>query len=327
LTSQVAQLQRSTVEARPRFEGSNICTWIGFKHVMYLVEEAVLNHLRESGLTPRRLYEEHGLGVEIVDCDARILSALHMDDLVRTVVTRIATDDREMAFQVESFVDRDEAAGGEWTKAVTAKVRVVLHRTADAGSVPAELEGYTVAELDRGVAAGVSDMDPAATGRGTVGTGDGPPGTTAGDENAVAWQWRIPYFYCHFSERLQHSGYLRVMEEVVDVFLAERGISIRTMLDQHRWIPVVPRARVNILRDAYMEEELHTVFAVTEVFKDLTYTASMDCYVRRAGRFVHTATGTITHGYALVVDRSDWKLVPFDERTLTALRGRPGPRG
>jgi hypothetical protein len=117
-----------------------------------------------------------------------------------------------------------------------------------------------------------------------------------------------------------------VLEEIVDVFLAERGISIRTMLDQHQWIPVVPQARVNILREAYMEEELHTVFSVTEVFKNLTYTASIDCYVHRAGRFVHTATGTITHGYAVIVDRHDWKLVPFDERTLAALRGHPDLR-
>ena len=71
----------SVLDARPRFEGSNICTWIGFKHVMYVVEEAVLDHLRQSGLTPRRLFEEHGLGVEIVDSHARIMHALHMDDL------------------------------------------------------------------------------------------------------------------------------------------------------------------------------------------------------------------------------------------------------
>ena len=47
---------------RPRYEGANICTWIGFKHVNYLVEEAVLAHFRSRrgagrgavrGLRPR----------------------------------------------------------------------------------------------------------------------------------------------------------------------------------------------------------------------------------------------------------------------------------
>jgi acyl-CoA thioesterase FadM len=142
--------------------------------------------------------------------------------------------------------------------------------------------------------------------------------------NAVVWRRRIPYFYCHFSQRLQHSGYLRLMEEVVDVFLAERGISIRTMLDTRGWIPVVPRARVEILAEALMEEEITTVFTVEQIFKRFTYTARMDCYVRRDGRLVRTATGHITHGYAEVVNRRDWALVSFDDVTLAALRGEDG---
>src|SRR5688572_27855192 len=32
---------------RPSFEGTNIRTWIGFKHLMYLAHEAVIDHLRE----------------------------------------------------------------------------------------------------------------------------------------------------------------------------------------------------------------------------------------------------------------------------------------
>ena len=139
------------------------------------------------------------------------------------------------------------------------------------------------------------------------------------------WKWRIPYFYCHFTERIQQSGYLRIMEEVVDLFLADRGISIRRMLTDQKWIPVVPQARVEILREALMEEELYTVFTVEDVFKDLTYTARMDCYVLRGDELVQTATGRITHGYALILDRHAWEVVPFDERTLAAFRGEPAP--
>ncbi|MFJ1828214.1 hypothetical protein ACIOG9_26570, partial [Streptomyces sp. NPDC088178] len=69
----LALQEPSTLEIRPRYEGSNICTWIGFKHVNYLVEEAVLNHLRQAGIAPGAIYETYGLCTDIVDIDTRIL--------------------------------------------------------------------------------------------------------------------------------------------------------------------------------------------------------------------------------------------------------------
>ncbi|HEX6074130.1 MAG TPA: thioesterase family protein [Micromonosporaceae bacterium] len=301
MTTTMPVRERSLVLGRPRFEGSNICTWIGFKHVMYLIEEAVLDHLRQSGLVPRQLYEEYGLGVDIVDSDARILTALHMDDEVRTeVLTRPPDETGALVFRTETYVDRN----GEPVKAATATVTVVLRRTGDGEPTPADLTPYSVDQIVRSGGVDADDI-----------------GSIVDGANAIVWRWHVPYFYCHFSERMQHSGYLRLMEEVVDIFLAERGISIRTMVDGQRWIPVVPRARVEILREALMEEEIHTVFTVEEVFKDLLYTARMDCYVPRDGRLVHTATGRITHGYAVILDRRDWKHVPFDGKTLAALRG------
>lgn len=298
MTTPVPVLERSEVIGRPRYEGSNIGTWIGFKHVMYLVEEAVLEHLRQSGLAPRQLYEERGLGVEIVDSDARIATALHMDDEVRTeVLARPTGAEDTLVFDTATFVERPTGT----VKAATTTLRVTLREPVAAG--PAR----TALEL------------PVLSGRGQVGVDD-EIAALIGDSNAIVWRWRIPYFYCHFSRHLQHSGYLRLMEEVVDIFLAERGISIRTMLDGQRWIPVVPRARVQLLTDALMEEEIYTVFVVEEIFKEFTYTARMDCYVKRGGELVQTATGRITHGYAEVLDRCRWKLVPFDARTMAALR-------
>lgn len=315
-------METTEMEARPRFEGSNICTWIGFKHVMYLVEEAVLDHLRRGGLVPRQLYEEQGLAVEIVDSDVRILHALHMDDVVRTqVVRQSVSTGSELVFRTSSYVDRPEPV-----KAVTATVRVLFRsaEAVDAASVPAAIAAHTVARIDR--ANGSDRPVPVANGHGAVGAavplldGRGAVHSVEGG-NGIVWRWRVPYFYCHFSQRLQHSGYLRMMEEVVDLFLAERSISIRTMLDGQRWIPVVPRARMAILREAHLEEQIYTVFTVTDIFKDLTYTARMDCFVQRGDHLIKTATGEITHGYAVVLDRRDWRLVPFDERTLAALRG------
>ena len=130
--------QSTEFVSRPRFEGSNICTWIGFKHVMYLIEEAVLDHLRCSGYAPRELYERYALAVEIVDSDVRIRHALHMDDVVRTRTVRAAAGSPgEMVLRTTSFVD-----GRPEVKVVTATVRVTFRRPATPaveGAGPSEL--------------------------------------------------------------------------------------------------------------------------------------------------------------------------------------------
>jgi acyl-CoA thioesterase FadM len=306
------------VSARPRFEGANICSWIGFKHVCYLLEEAVVERFRRAGLGPRRLFEEYGLCLEIVDTDARILHALHLDDPVRIEVRPVAGDAPELAFALTVRVPRD----GRPVKAVSATVRVLLRRDTWGGppaEVPEELRRHTVPAIAR-VPAKVAQTEGIARGRGEVGAADD-LAVHLRDGDALVWKWRIPYFYCHYTQRLQQSGYLRLLEEVVDLFLADRGISIATVLATNRCIPVVPHASMRILREALMEEDIYTVLKVQDIFKDLLYTARMDCYVRRDGGLVQTATGSITHGYAVIVDRRDWRLVPFDAEIAAALRG------
>jgi hypothetical protein len=115
------------------------------------------------------------------------------------------------------------------------------------------------------------------------------------------------------------------MEEVVDLFLADRGLAIKGMLDERNWIPAVTWSRVRILGETLMEEDLYTVFTVRDVFKDLLYTADMDCYVIRDGRLVHTATGAITHAYGVVENGSEGRLVNFDERVQAALHATRAP--
>ncbi len=56
--SDTTGFDRTHTRVRPRFEGCNICTWIGFKHVMYCIEEAVVDHFRAHGFGPRELYEQ-----------------------------------------------------------------------------------------------------------------------------------------------------------------------------------------------------------------------------------------------------------------------------
>jgi len=131
----------------------------------------------------------------------------------------------------------------------------------------------------------------------------------------------VPYYYCQFSEHLQFSGYVRAMEEVVDRFLADRGLSVSTMLRTRGWIPVVSRARIGVLADVAMEETVHTVFTVTDVLKDLGFDARMDCYVRRDETLVHTATGRILHGYAVASGPGAGGLATLDGPTVAALTG------
>lgn len=310
MTATLPEAERSIVELRPRFEGSNICTWIGFKHVMYLVEEAVLEHLRRSSMVPRVLFEERGICTEIVDSSVRILHALHMDDVARVEVqSETAPGASAQEFAVTMFVDRD----GAQVKCLTGKVKVERKDDGsgvNAGKAPGKIGLARTSGTGRGGAAPLDEL---------IGT------VVPHDANAFVWKWRIPYFYCHFTDHIQHSGYLRLMEEVVDLFLADRGISIRTMLEGRRWIPVVPNVRVQILAEALMEETIYTVYTVQQIFKDITYSASMDCYVPRNGTLVHTATGSITHGYAVIENRRDWTLVDFDEATATALAGGKRP--
>ncbi|MEU7588380.1 thioesterase family protein [Micromonospora sp. NPDC049230] len=286
---------------RPRYEGANICTWIGFKHVNYLVEEAVLEHLRAGGLAPGGLYERYGLGVDLVDLDTRILHAFHVDDVAVAEVTPLDPVGGELVFSVVLLVDGDQPI-----RAATARVRVVLRQDSDnAPDVPPELRPVTTTAIRRAERAS----------------------SAAPGGNEFHWSWRIPYFYCHFTERLQMSGYLRLMEEAVDLFLEQRGISIRTLLDEQDWIPVVPRSRITILDEVRMEQDLELVFTVENVFKGLTYDARLDWYVQDQDGRRHVAVGRITHGYALIENRRDWRLVEFDERMLSALSAPPAGAG
>ncbi|MEU5030375.1 alpha/beta fold hydrolase [Streptomyces milbemycinicus] len=319
----------TTVRLRPRYEGSNICTWIGFKHVNYLVEEAVLIHFAHCGVPARLLYEEYGLGLDIVGLDSRILHAFHMDDEAEAeVVPDTSADDGTLGFRVTIRVDRDDST----LKAVTSKVRVSLRTDTYLDppvEAPAELAPFTVGRL--GGHEGAAEAAGACVAADAVLAAGGDEAAVLAalteGRNAYAWKWNITYPYCHFTERLQMSGYLRLMEEAKDRFVLDRGISIKTLLDDRKWIPVVPHSVIRVVDEALMEEDLYTVYTVEEIFKDFTYTSRMDCYVIRDGKLTLTATGRIVHGYAVIENRRDWHLVPFDQRVLSALGGKSAAPG
>ncbi len=299
----------------PAYEGANIRTWIGFKHFMYLVEAAILKHYRDNGLGARELYQRHGLGLEIVDCSVQLPHVLEVDDELEVVVTPAERQKpgHGAAFTAQILV-RD---GAEKAIALKGKVRVALIAEKDApGSepVPAAVASHVLPEVAALADATSDDLSiPDGADVADVLT---PPGS-----GSYLWSWRAPYFYCHYSDRVQHSAYVRTLEEVVDRFLHDRGLAVGKLLDERGWIPVVSRARIRLLADAHMEETVHTVFTVQDFLKDISYTATFDCYVRRGDRLVHTVTGTIMHGYAVSRGPDAGTVAVLDKATKDALLG------
>jgi acyl-CoA thioesterase FadM len=311
----------TTYLERPRYEGANIRTWIGFKHFMYLVEEAVLQNFAGRAQGAHILYHRYGLGLEIIDSSAQLSSALEVDDEVMVTVTAGATD-RPVSGQGAPFTVRITAQRhGQEVTALKGKVRVALvseekDPEREREPVPDDLAPFVVPAVDALTPPGAVATPLVVSEGRSVADVLAPAGS-----NAFLWSWRIPYFYCHFSDRMQHSAYVRALEEVVDRFLFDRGLSIRSMMTERGWIPVVSRVRVRMLADAHMEEEIYTVFQVEEILKDISYTARMDCYVSRGDRLVHTATATIMHGYAVSRGKDAGTVAVLDERTQAALLG------
>jgi len=293
---------------RPRFEGANIRTWVGFKHLMYLAEEAVVQWFRQSDMGLQHLYNEYGLGLEIVDSSVLLPALLEIDDEVVAEVTA----KQPGRFSVRLLVERE----GSNISVLKGNVKVALvqeRSTSEVKPVPLEIAPLVVSDVTATTT--TSDRHDL-----WIKPGEDERSVLIGrDSRAFLWSWRARYFHCHYSDRVQHSGYLRALEEVVDRFLVDRGISVRRMLDERGWIPVVSRARVQLVADAHMEETIHTTFVVEDVLKGIAYDARMDCYVRRGEMMVHTATARILHGYAVSHGEAAGRLTKFDESTLIAL--------
>lgn len=300
----------TVVHGRPGYEGANIRTWIGFKHFMYLAEQAVLRWLADQGTSARDLFLDHGLGLEIVDFSVQLPAVLEIDDEVRAEVVSAGVANR---LNVQLSVVRE---GAEVT-VLKGKVVVALVREPKAdvrAPAPAAVAHLEAADLDSASTVKRPDHRRLA------------PGETAesvltADPAAFLWSWRAPYFYCHFTDRVQHSGYVRTLEEVVDRFLAARGISVGRLLTERHWIPVVSRARVQLVSSALMEETVHTVFTVTDVLRGVMFDGRMDCYVQRGDELVHVATAQILHGYAISAGEGAGGLAQLDDEVVRALTG------
>ncbi|MCT2589594.1 thioesterase family protein [Streptomyces sp. N2-109] len=295
------------------YEGANIRTWIGFKHFMYLVEEAVLQYFRDRGIGAHDLYHQYGLGLEIIDSSVQLPRALELDEQVTATITAGRPKPGKGApFTATLSVRRD----GEDVNVLRGKVRVALVPVKDGSGgepVPAFLEPYVTPE---------AETRPDSSESLTIAAGQDVSDVLApAGSGAYLWSWRAPYYYCHFSDRLQHSAYVRTLEEVVDRCLADRDLAIGHLLVERGWIPVVSRARVQLHSDLWMEETVHTVFKVEDILSNTMFTARMDCYVRRGDVLEKTASGTIIHGYAISRGEQAGTVAVLDKETQTALLG------
>ncbi|WP_457030395.1 thioesterase family protein [Kitasatospora sp. P5_F3] len=299
-------------EGRPRYDGANINTFIGFKNFMTLAEESVLQHFRDQGFGPQRLFTTYGLGLEVVDSSTRLINTLHADDLVHgTVESTPVKSGQGLTCKVDLVTTRD----GVDVPVLAGRLKVALVTEVDgvpAEPVPAELRSLVVADVAAaGKARPVLEV---------------PAGVTAekalAPANGFVWDWEIPYFYCHWYTRLQSSGYVRLLEEATDRYLAHAGLPITGLLAQRDWIPVVSKARVQMHGDAYMGEVLHITYRVDDVIKDIVWTATMECHVRRGDQLVNVATCTIMHGYVPARGPEAFAgIVTLDEATQRALLG------
>jgi acyl-CoA thioesterase FadM len=283
---------------RPRYGSANIRTWIGFKEFARLVEEAVLDWFRDHEFGPRRLYHEYGLGLEITDAALQLPAVLETDDRVAGEVT-VRGPGR---FAVKLRVER------EGTPVVVAKGRIAvcLVREADAPTectVPPALATFVVPN----VAAAPSAAN------GSDGDSRSAP--------ALTWPWEARYFHCHYSDRVQHSAYVAALEEIVDRFLADRGLGVPELLESRGWIPVVSKVRVELLADAHMGERIQSTFGVDSIIGDVAFDGRMDCYVNRGGKAVPTATARILHGYAVSRGPDAGRLATLDDEVIAALTG------
>lgn len=293
----------SEVVLRPRYDTANTRLRVGVRGLTALAEEAVVHWFRVRKLSPATLMDRFGLEFSIIDCSSLAFGVVHLDDEVTASAQPVGT----RYFNVRLSVgDR---------RVLQSRVTVVMPRVPGRREdLPEELEGMAIDEFDR-VRTAVDTHDPEFEAR------DLDARIT---DDALGWfrSWRVPVTACHYDDRMQYSGHLRVLEELAELFAADRGLPAREMLLGRGLVPVLPRVRLRLLADAFAGDLMHTTYEVHQVVGGATFDFRYDAHVQRDGRRIPVATGILLAGYAHHDDPAG-KPVPLPAEVIEALTG-PG---
>lgn len=294
-----------TIQLRPKIEGANVENYMGFKHLTYLMEEAIHQFFRDNLISANRLYFEFGSIFLIKFLKIEILKAVNIDDLLNITITNIDKD-RNLTYKIKATSNEDPS--------------ITFFR----GEIKLQITPPTKNSdlLDQNIIAINNKYEPLSIYK-NIEVVDDPIATLKSKNeysNSYILKKRIPYFYCNYTRLLQHSGYERIIEEVVDLFLEDRNISIKKMLDTRQWIPVVSKSQIEIMNHVNLEDYLYITYTVSNILIDSIYEAELDFFICVESKLVQVAKASITHGYTSLKNSEKPELVKFDQETLNALK-------
>lgn len=278
---------------RPLSEGANIESWIGFKHFSYLAEAAAQGYLRVTGLSQDQMLNQLDVSVDITELRMRLPSPLYADSVLTAQVQGERPSPEELPGKLRVRGTSDHAG-----------------RTATCFETSLVFSAWPRRKLDDGLAHAHRE-----SGSGTLPVDD--------DDGTHVWSFTIPYPYCRASSVIQFDGYVRLIEEAIERLLRDRGISVRRLLVERGWIPVVTGWRISITAPAFMEETLIIRTRTTGVFKSILWDTEITFSTLRGGTEVEVARSSITHGYANTRGDHSGQMATFDAEVLNALRGDP----
>lgn len=279
----------TTANLRPLSEGANIESWIGFKHFSYLAEAGIQEYLRNTGRSQDAILRA-GHSVDIASLSLRLPSPLYADSLVDVHVEgeRRETDSLSEMLCVEGL-SRDS---GERRRCLQGTAMLNQHRLADLEDCLARIEKQGQAKIPRARADAPGHHD---------------------------WHFTVPYPFCRAASVLQFDGYVRLVEDGIERYLRAHGISVRRLLVERGWIPVVTDWKINIHEPVFMEETLLIRMDVTSIFKGLLWETRISFVAMRDDKETTVAESFIRHGYAVTKGPGAGTMATFDKEVRHAL--------
>jgi acyl-CoA thioesterase FadM len=295
----------ASIVLRPRHDGANVATWVGFTEVMALSEEAVRQWFRDQGFAPGSLYRDHGLRFCVIDSSVLILRPVDVDDELSAVVEQVSS--RFFAVTLGVL-----GPGGSTTTVARGRLTVALVREGPGAPPLPEHLAQLVMDDYHGIGTAVATHDPLYEEKSLA---------QAATDGAFGFHhdWPVRSPQCHFTGQLQHAGYLSAVADLLEDFLAEKQAPVAAMLAERGLMPAVSRARVRLLTDALLGETVHAVYTVNQVMKNSLIDGRLDCHVTRVGVGVPTATGILLHGYAHTDGPQAGRFAELDAATLALL--------